>query len=541
MDGYHDDALLYADSAIATLNAIHRLMYPEDPQQMNFTYSDESPTELDWFKEDHDMPYGIILDMRNEMAIAALALKNWDTYFSNNDAYTRMYRLVGQDKSLEQTCNNLRMANINKQTVLVVLISLLIISLVLFFVIYYKFYLLHILNMEQYISFSKRMFSTEYNGEAQELDHGLVADLFRGFSDVKLIDGMAIALNSDNGKGLLTAASNPCHNAQLAKEAYSMSEAKEMQQGSTVAYPLTVSDESGDQTIGGIAMALHGGSLSDDEEIIVRLMVQLTSIYLNNSLVQLNIRTNNIELMEDEERRAGHEESVVHVQNMILDNCLSTIKHETMYYPNRIKQLVTAKDNGEEVDISAVHELASYYKDIYSILSANALRQVTGKTFRRAVWPSSHFADYAQRSFNKMTSKQNPGLTLSIGNFAHEDVVCDKDLLEYLVDNLLQHAFELGQPGELLFESQSEERFVAFRFTDRRLTLSQQSLNDMFYPENISYDPRTDRLRSTQLIVCKQIVREHDEHSPYRGCRIYAEPATDGNGYSIVFTIPKKR
>ena len=545
VDGYYEDALIYADSAIATLNAFHRLMYPEDPRQMLFTYDNGTPTELDWHKEDHDMAYSIILDLRNEMAIAALALNRWDTYFSNNDTYTRMYRLVGQDKSLEQTCNNLQMANINKQTVLVVLFALLALSIVIFFILYYKFYLLHILNMEQYISFAKHMFSTDYNGNEEELDRGLVTDLYRGFSDVKLIDGMAIALNSDNGKGLLTAASEQCHNEQTliqhAKDAYRQSANSTDTQSHIVSYPLTVSEEEGEQTIGGIALALHGGELSDDEEIIVRLMVQLTSIYLNNSLVQLNIRTNNIELMEDEEHRAGHEESVVHVQNMILDNCLSTIKHETMYYPNRIKQLVTAKKDGEEVDISSVHELASYYKDIYTILSTNALRQVTGKTFRRAACPSSHFADYAQHSFNKMASKHHVGLSLSIGDFAQEEVVCDKDLLEYLVDNLLQHAFELQQSGELLFESQSADRFVAFRFTDKRQTLSQQELNNLFYPENIHYDSRTDRLLSTQLIVCKQIVREHDEHSPFRGCRIYAEAAESGSGHTIVFTIPKKR
>ena len=114
-------------------------------------------------------------------------------------------------------------------------------------------------------------------------------------------------------------------------------------------------------------------------------------------------------------------------------------------------------------------------------------------------------------------------------------------MIEYLVDNLFQHAFELDQPGHLRFDSLSENRFVAFRLTDDRQSPSQQELNDLFYPDIIRFDPRTDRLLSTQLIVSKQIVREHDEHSPYRGCRIYAEPAEDSNGYSIVFTIPKKK
>ena len=545
VDGCYEEALLNADSAITQLNLFHHLLYPEDTRQMQMLYSTETPPELDWYKEDHNMTYSIILDLRNEMAIAALALNRWDIYYSNNETYTRMYRLVGQDKSLEQTCNNLQMANINKQTVMVLLVVILLLALLLFFILYYKFYLLNILNMEQYISFSKHVFSTEYNGGGKDgLDPGFVNDLFNGFCDVKRFDGLAIVVNSDNGKGLLTAVSEHCRNAQTltqyAQETYRQPD-RETRHDSIVAYPLTVSEEGQEQTIGGMALAMHGGTLSDDEEIIVRLMAQLTSIYLNNSLVQLNIRTNDIEMMEDEERRAGHEESVVHVQNMILDNCLSTIKHETMYYPNRIKQLLNNKDTNGEVDVATIHELASYYKDIYSILSANALRQVSGKTFKRSTWPASYFADYARRTADKMQSKMVNDITLTLGQQTNDEIIGDKDLLEYLVDNLLHLAFECAKPGQLLFESVAEDRFVAFRFTDQRQTFSPQELNDLFYPENISYDSRTDRLTSTQLMVCKQIVREHDEHSPYRGCRIYAETADMGTGYTIIFTIPKKR
>ena len=47
-----------------------------------------------------------------------------------------------------------------------------------------------------------------------------------------------------------------------------------------------------------------------------------------------------IEEVEEDERRARHEENRLHVQNMVMDNCLSVIKHETIYYPSRINALV---------------------------------------------------------------------------------------------------------------------------------------------------------------------------------------------------------
>ena len=59
---------------------------------------------------------------------------------------------------------------------------------------------------------------------------------------------------------------------------------------------------------------------------------------------------------------------MLHVQNMVLDNCLSTIKHETIYYPNKIKQLIgrlNAQNLSEKEEKEAVEtmtELIEYYK-----------------------------------------------------------------------------------------------------------------------------------------------------------------------------------
>src|SRR3712207_7506904 len=43
----------------------------------------------------------------------------------------------------------------------------------------------------------------------------------------------------------------------------------------------------------------------------------------------------NIDLTRDELRRLQFEEARLYVSNNVLDNCLSTLKHETMYYPDR--------------------------------------------------------------------------------------------------------------------------------------------------------------------------------------------------------------
>lgn len=42
-------------------------------------------------------------------------------------------------------------------------------------------------------------------------------------------------------------------------------------------------------------------------------------------------------------------------------------------------------------------------------------------------------------------------------------------------------------------------------------------------------------LRGTEYLICKQIIRDHDEFAGRRGCRINAEPAQEG-GFTVYFT-----
>ena len=81
---------------------------------------------------------------------------------------------------------------------------------------------------------------------------------------------------------------------------------------------------------------------------------------------------------------------------------------------------------------------------------------------------------------------------------------------------------------------------MRFRFTDMRREKSQEELNQLFYPNLARMTAgEKDKLRGTEYLVCKQIVRDHDEFAGRRGCRINAEPGVEG-GFTVYFTIPKK-
>lgn len=64
----------------------------------------------------------------------------------------------------------------------------------------------------------------------------------------------------------------------------------------------------------------------------------------------------------------------LYISNSVLDNCLSTLKHETMYYPSRIRRLIDSQPD----DVDSLKELVDYYKSLYSLLSAQAMEQVEG-------------------------------------------------------------------------------------------------------------------------------------------------------------------
>ena len=82
--------------------------------------------------------------------------------------------------------------------------------------------------------------------------------------------------------------------------------------------------------------------------------------------------------------------------------------------------------------------------------------------------------------------------------------------------------------------------FIRFLFTDMRREKTREELNQLFYPDLSRMTAgEKGELYGTEYLVCKQIIRDHDEFAGRRGCRINAEPGKEG-GFTIYFTLPKK-
>ena len=138
--------------------------------------------------------------------------------------------------------------------------------------------------------------------------------------------------------------------------------------------------------------AKERGMAEDDFPDSLRQVVALIRTELENSVRVANEHSTSIEMAEDELRRVELESQRLHVSNNIIDNCLSTLKHETMYYPSRIRQLLAdvGADSNRALPaepiapatLNSIDELARYYRQLYAILSRQAMSQLAAVSFR---------------------------------------------------------------------------------------------------------------------------------------------------------------
>lgn len=96
------------------------------------------------------------------------------------------------------------------------------------------------------------------------------------------------------------------------------------------------------------------------------------------------------------------------------------------------------------------------------------------------------------------------------------------------------------EEGIIRIQACKEDEYIRFLFTDTRREKSIEELNQLFYP-NLARMTSGEKgeLRGTEYLVCKQIIRDHDEFAGRRGCRINAEPAKS-DGFTVYFTIPRR-
>ena len=332
INGRYERTLQFADSCRHYLNEHYLTLCPEGRDLM-LSLGNPSLTapEIAWYHDSLVTNYHVILDIRNESAVAALALHEWQLYSYNNRIYTQLFKEMSADNKLGEYCRVMQQSQTNK-TIAVILLVLLLLSIV---PAYYLLYYRH-----------------------------------------RLYDRFL----------------------------------KEQQ------------------------------------------------------------RQTDLELLDDELRKTELEDNNLHVANAVLDNCLSSLKHETMYFPSRISQLLDADD------VESLGEVTDYYRELYGILSQQATHE-------------------AERT------------KLHLKPLDHQ-ILGDENLIRYLFETIRK------QSGQKQLDAQYTQNgpYVEVRIPLPQLKLSEEQARDLFTPSN----------EHIPYLICRQIVRDHGEATNRRGCGIYA-------------------
>ena len=428
VNGRYAKALQYADSCIGKLNAVYSQRNPQGKDLMVlYSQSVDKPAEIQWFNDGLKTNFSIILDIRNESAIAALALHQWELYRYNNEVYTRLFKARSADNTLDAYVVGMQQSKANKTISIVVLILLLLLIIPAYYVLFYRHYVAYRIYVERVEDINKVLMNTD---EAQAK-----------------LDAIARIIKSIGKHG-----------------------------GETVQF----------------------NSLNE--------VVSQISEVLQKSVAMEKAREENIEMAEDELHRVEIENDKLHVNNSVLDNCLSALKHETMYYPSRIRQLI---ENGGE-DLHDMNELVDYYKELYMLLSAQAMRLVEDLRYQCRPVP-------LEKLLNAL-----PHINKAEGEGWH--ILGDEDLLAYLFEILAR-----------LFEG----RTVVLTAKDKgaRYVVIDLELPNMVYTDDQCRDLFTPTTPNLQFYLCRQIVRDTGEFANARGCGVFASNIE--NKTHIEITLPK--
>lgn len=412
INGTYMKTLDYADSVRLYLNRHYKSLFPKS--NLIMVKNDNGlgiPAEIKWFRDGVNTDYGIILDIRNESAVAALALHEWDLYKYNNKIYTQLFKEKSADKNLAGYCLKMQRSSTDKTIAVIILVLLLGAIVCSYYFMYYRHVLFFRFCMEHVDNINAILLSDLTDEEKQEM----------------------------------------INNVDFSK------------------YP----------------------------EKLKAVIIQIRKALQNS--VELNRKHSiDVELAEDELHRYEYEDEKLYISNNVIDNCLSTLKHETMYYPSRIRQLVDDADK----NIRAIEEVAVYYKELYSILCEQVRRQAATVVFDcKPIW-----------------------LRDIMG--VDEYVLGDKALLIYLFDILKKHC---GAEVSDISVSVKDEKYLLFHVSCHKISLTSDECMNIFTPT----------VGNIPFLICRHIVRENTEQTNLHGCGITAWPSENGKGVIIRITLAR--
>ena len=549
--GDYDRSMQYADSTFKYINRYYEDFLPEECVSRQLTATGSGMEELEWLSLGVKADYFLIMGFRNEMAIAALALHDWEKYEFNNRQFTHLYKLLTKDDSLEEFYIRQRNTQINLSVSLALLVFMLFIFSVLIYIVYFRRRILFRFNVMQVLETNHAMLNViemyARPERTDELMSQLLSVVLSRLKELHEINSVRLLLYRGKGEKIGTFLQGKEDYGVLAdsllSQAYETENAVFDEMSNTQIYPLLLRlNENERLCIGSVAVNYGTYRMQKEDFIFENYIVNYLAILLYEAVIQRGQDLENVESAENEKQRSLYERTRIKVQNQILDNCLSTIKHESMYYPSRMKQIIRKLEEQEEhhdlkTSIHSLRELAEYYKEIYTLLCAQADRQIDTGYFKCEKLSPHVIGKEWMKTIEVWRKKKAYDLRLSFvdelqqNSFMNVDATLVRFMLETLTKEWATRLAEREKGGCLTLCTSEDDGFVRFTLQSSVRIYDPEEAVRLFQPDVKHYP----------YLLCKEIVREHDKLNNFCGCRINIETDVHSFGCSIWFTVPKYR
>ena len=550
VNGDYNRTLDYAALALGKLNEFYRSQGGSGDTLTLCGVGEAA--EVGWWREGFATDslvgevYYNLLDLRNEIAVALLALQRWDDYRYNNGAYTSLHRLVHEDKALAEHYSNMRRVVNLRQVTIAFSVALLLLLVAVLLLYYFRHNFINRMNLYSVLEVNRRLLSAV---DGKRLDAAQMVNIFAkelqlAMSEIMPVSAVRVAFVDVATNRTLLSASSTLSGDERVEFSLEKSLASALvytaADSTVTAFPLLVSVGDANRCVGAIAVETERRLSFND-----RLTLELTARYMASvgyhSTVGMAQEYRSFDELVEESERMKFEENMLHVQNQVMDNCLSMIKHETIYYPSRIRELIgkfmqSGSDaEGRNLRIDAMRELLEYYSSVYGILTTCAGKQAGLNGFAPSRVAFSELAHECVSFVKRRARRAGLSLSLSLGN-CDGTLLGDKELIMFLLESLFEELIAVPVDGELRMSLQlgSESAFV--EIVDCRRHMQQEQMDAMFVPSSMNLSADDEMLSGMGSLIAKEIVRMHEDYMGVYGGRIEAVDCADGT--MIRFTLP---
>lgn len=415
----------------------------------------------------------LLISIRNEMAISALALKQWDNYRWQNSECVRLHRLYSQDSSLATYCRQMEKISFDTNVLYVLMSVFSLLALLLFYHLFLRDRLRSRKHFEQVNMFL-------------HAGHQSLINYFKTFCP-----------QEENSLSEKFYNATSCTSTDRPAEALTPEQEQQKL-------------ESMRNTI--LSVLPQESSLIS---ILDELFHESTEWIKQTKMAETQVRE-----LEEQLERYQFEENRLYVMNQILDNSLSTIKHETMYYPARTRQMVLSMSEGQEPneelsELSELSDLLESYRQVYMLLYEQASHQTEQRPPQRRQIPLQSLFAHLQQRMTRICISKAKDFQLTVCEtslVALGDEVLLRTLLLSLVTPLANSC------KSVKIQATQQSGYIEVSLICEGTPPTAVPLEELFTPAS----------RCFPYLVARQAVREYDASFGHPGLRLFAEHAEEG-------------